>query len=171
MRGVVTNFGGAVLVNRSCIFSAALSALLGVCATPAAAIDDSGHFTLQIVCLGPSSDVRMEVYVPQSSAYDKDLPTDAKKPVIGYYALDLEKYGKGKPLEPVKLWKDEKAKAVVVDQFTRGLPPTRVPIDGGVVDFDKRFAEGARCKPYANTREDEDGVDFPPAPPGEAEEK
>lgn len=158
-------------MKRLCIVQAALSALVAVAATPAAAIDDSGHFTLQIVCLGQGSDVRMEVYVPQSSAYGKELPTDAKKAVVGYYALDLEKLGKGKPLEPVKLWKDEKAKAVVVDQFTRGHPPTRVPIDGGVVDFDKRFAEGARCKPYGMTREDESAVEFPPAPAGEAEEQ
>ena len=39
-------------------------------------------------------------------------------------------------------------KAVVVDQYTRKLPPTRVPVAGGKVSFDKRFAEDMVCGPF-----------------------
>jgi len=35
--------------------------------------------------------------------------------------------------------------AVIVDQFTRKLPPTKVPVAGGTVSFDNRFAANAKC--------------------------
>lgn len=127
---------------------------------PSAAFDDSGHFGRMLHCISPDGDVSMELFLPNAA----ELGGGQKKPVIGYYALDLEKIGKGKPLEPVKVWKDDEAKVLIVDQYTRGLPPTRVPLDGGVVNFDNRFGDGARCKPYGDTREDEYGSAFPPAP-------
>ena len=37
---------------------------------------------------------------------------------------------------------------MVVDQYTRKLPPTRVPVAGGKVSFDKRFAEDMVCGPF-----------------------
>ncbi len=39
-------------------------------------------------------------------------------------------------------------KGVVVNQYTRKLPPTVVPVAGGKVSFDKRFAEGMVCGPF-----------------------
>ena len=38
-------------------------------------------------------------------------------------------------------------KTVIVNQYTRGLPPTRIPVGGGTVDFDHRFATDAKCGP------------------------
>ncbi len=39
-------------------------------------------------------------------------------------------------------------KTVIVNQYTRGLPPTRIPVGGGTVDFDQRFGTGAKCGPF-----------------------
>jgi hypothetical protein len=97
-----------------------------------------------IACNG--DDARMEVYLPQSIMLD---PAKAKtalaKPVIGYYTLDLTSVGKGKSLEPVKVSMTSDGKTVIVDQYTRGLKPTSIPVGGGTVDFDQRFGTGAKC--------------------------
>ena len=37
---------------------------------------------------------------------------------------------------------------MIVDQYTRKLPPTAIPVAGGTVDFDQRFAAGAKCGPF-----------------------
>jgi hypothetical protein len=68
------------------------------------------------------------------------------QPVIGYYALDLSDANKGKPLEPVKV--SMAADGKTVNQYTRGLPPTRIPVHGGSVDFDRRFGTQAKCAPF-----------------------
>jgi hypothetical protein len=39
-------------------------------------------------------------------------------------------------------------KTVIVNQHTRGLPPTKIPVGGGTVDFDQRFGTGAKCGPF-----------------------
>jgi len=39
-------------------------------------------------------------------------------------------------------------KTVIVNQYTRGLPPTRIPVGGGTVNFDHRFATNAKCGPF-----------------------
>ena len=36
-------------------------------------------------------------------------------------------------------------KFLIVNQYTRKLPPTRIPVEGGTVDFDQRFARNAKC--------------------------
>ena len=45
----------------------------------------------------------------------------------------------------VTLTKDKRG--LIVDQYTRGLPPSTVPLKGGKVTFDKRFAENMACGP------------------------
>jgi len=90
-------------------------------------------------------DARMEVYLPQSIALKGDSALRAMPPTIGYYTLDLTDADKGKVLEPVRVSLSPDKKTVVIDQYTRGLPPTRIPLAGGTVDFDKRFGTGARC--------------------------
>ena len=75
------------------------------------------------------------------------MRVSAFDPLIGYYALDLSGANKGKPLEPVKVSMTADGKTVIVDQYTRGLPPTRIP-GGGIVDFDQRFGTGANCGPF-----------------------
>lgn len=98
-------------------------------------------------CTGP--DATMEVYIPQSIALDgKNMVHDLQRPVIGYYTLDLTPYNKGKPLEPVKVSMTADGKTVIVNQYTRGLPPTRIPVGGGTVDFDQRFGSAAKCGPF-----------------------
>jgi hypothetical protein len=68
--------------------------------------------------------------------------------VIGCYALDLTDANKGKMLEPVRVTLSEDKRTVIVDQYTRGLPPTRIPVAGGTVDFDQRFGTAAKCGPF-----------------------
>ncbi|MFZ2065241.1 MAG: hypothetical protein WAV27_04600 [Xanthobacteraceae bacterium] len=98
-------------------------------------------------CTGP--DATMEVYIPQSIALDpKSMVRDLQKPVIGYYTLDLTSVNKGKPLEPIKVSMTADGKTVIVNQYTRGLRPTHIPIGGGTVDFDQRFGTAAKCGPF-----------------------
>ena len=90
----------------------------------------------------------MEVYIPPSIALSGPaLARALAQPVIGYYALDLSEVGKGKPLEPVKVSMKADGKTVIVNQYTRKLPPTSIPVGGGTVDFDQRFGTGAKCGP------------------------
>jgi len=100
-----------------------------------------------LACEGP--DARMEVYVPQSVVFGTTPVARAlTQPVIGYYALDLSGANKGKPLEPVKVSMTPDGKTVIVNQYTRGLPPTHIPVGGGTVDFDHRFGTKAKCGPF-----------------------
>lgn len=100
-----------------------------------------------LVCAGPSASE--ELYLPESIVTGSGIDhVDLSKPVIGAYTLDLSAAGKGKVLEWVRVSLADDGKAVIVDQFTRGLEPTRVPVEGGVVDFDKRFATEAMCPEF-----------------------
>lgn len=89
----------------------------------------------------------MEVYLPQSAVFAKD-GMRAGQATTGYYTLDLTDANKGKSLEPVRVTLSADKKTVTVDQYTRGLPPTRVPVGGGTVDFDQRFGTGAKCSAF-----------------------
>jgi hypothetical protein len=123
--------------------------LLWALAVPAAA-NDPGHeayMTRVLSCKG--SDADMEVYISQSIASKgPSLARALAQPVIGYYTLDLSEAGKGKPLEPVKVSMTADGKTVIVNQYTRKLPPTRIPVGGGTVEFDQRFGTGAKCGPF-----------------------
>lgn len=100
-----------------------------------------------LACTGPSA--TMEIYLPESVVSGSGIDhVDLSKPVTGLYALDLSAAGKGKVLEWVHVSLADDGKAVIVDQFTRGLPPTRIPAEGGVVDFDQRFATEAMCPEF-----------------------
>jgi hypothetical protein len=100
-----------------------------------------------LACEGP--DARMEVYVPQSVVFSTTpIARAMAQLVIGYYALDLSDANKGKSLEPVKVSMTPDGKTVIVNQYTRGLPPTRIPVGGGTVDFDQRFGTKAKCGPF-----------------------
>jgi hypothetical protein len=100
-----------------------------------------------LACTGESAS--MEVYLPQEIAFS-DIST--MKPTYGYYALDLSEAGKGKPLESVLVSLSPDKKFVIVNQYARKLPPTRIPIEGGTVDFDQRFGTGAKCGEF-NSRQ------------------
>lgn len=116
---------------------------------PATAGDpgQESYMIRMLTCEGP--DAKMEVYIPQSAAFDNNgLKHALAQQVIGYYALDLTDANKGKPLEPVKVSMSADGKTVTVNQYTRKLPPTRIPVAGGTVDFDQRFGTGAKCGPF-----------------------
>lgn len=128
-----------MLLALACFFAMSLPAT----AEPG----QESYMIRMLACEGP--DAKMEVYIPQSAAFDdKGLKHALAHPVIGSYALDLTEANKGKPLEPVKVSMTADGKTVIVNQYTRGLPPTRVPVDGGTVDFDQRFGTGAKCGPF-----------------------
>jgi hypothetical protein len=106
---------------------------------------DDAWMIRMLACEGDNA--RMEVYLPQSVVISPD-GMRAGQTLIGYYTLDLSDANKGKPLDPVRVTMSADKKTVTVDQYTRKLPPTRIPIEGGTVDFDKRFGTGAKCGPF-----------------------
>ena len=118
-----------------------------VCALigPAAAGDPSNdsYMVRVMKCVGP--DASMELYLPQSLVLKGNVAILSMPPTIGWFALDLSLALKGKPLEPVRISMSPDKKGVIIDQYTRGLPPTHIPIMGGTVDFDKRFGTKAKC--------------------------
>ncbi|WP_246799355.1 hypothetical protein [Bradyrhizobium sp. CCBAU 51753] len=120
------------------------AAILACVATAAAAKPPGAEAVMirMIACDGEG--VRMEVYLPLSV----DRHMRGGQSVIGYYTLDLTDVNKGKPLEPVRVTLSTDEKTVTVDQYLRGLPPTRIPVAGGTVDFDQRFAKHAKCGPF-----------------------
>ncbi|HUC49133.1 MAG TPA: hypothetical protein VMA30_07065 [Xanthobacteraceae bacterium] len=123
-----------------------LAALVGVPA-PAKDLDAGGWMIRVLACEG--EDAKMEVYLPQSIVLGKvPIARALASPVNSYYTLDLTNANKGKSLEPVKVSMAASGKTVIVDQVTRGLPPTRIPVGGGTVDFDQRFGTQAKCGPF-----------------------
>ena len=100
------------------------------------------------VFLCSNDDVKMEIYVPESASRDFGLKDGV--PVLGLYALDLSDpdLNKGKSLEAVLVRYAQDKRALILYQFTRGLPLTAVPMGGGVVNFDNRFGEDAKCGPF-----------------------
>ena len=130
-------------MKRAALLALALAEVLS---RPAAAKDpgEQAYMIRMLACIGP--DAKMEVYMPDSVVMSAaPLTRKLANPVIGYYTLDLGEANKGKVLEPVKVSVTADGKTVVVDQYTRGLPPTRIPVGGGTVDFDQRFGTGAKC--------------------------
>jgi hypothetical protein len=122
-------------------------------AAPALAKDpgQESYMVRVMLCEGP--DAKMEIYLPQSIALSPDAKVRAmERPVIGYYTLDLTAARKGKVHEPVRVGFSADKKTLIIDQYTRGLPPTGIPVAGGTVDFDKRFGTQAKCNAF-NTQE------------------
>jgi hypothetical protein len=141
----------AFLTRRTLSAGMTSIAVLGAAALacPALAKDPGvdAYMIRMMSCAGP--DASMEIYIPESIASNvKGMVHDLQKPVIGYYTLDLTPINKGKPLEPVKISMTADGKTVIVNQYTRGLPPTRIPVTGGTVDFDQRFGTAAKCGPF-----------------------
>lgn len=94
-------------------------------------------------CQGP--DAAMEIYLPEAVLTGAIAPSPR---MDGFYMLDLSAAHKGKHLEPVHISATPDHKFLIVDQYTRGLPPTKIPLAGGTVNFDNRFGTKAKCEPY-----------------------
>jgi hypothetical protein len=92
--------------------------------------------------------VKMEIYIPESAS--RDFALKDGRPVLAWYALDLSDpdLNKGKSLEAVLVRYAQDKRALILYQFTRGLPLTVIPMAGGVVNFDNRFGSGAKCGPF-----------------------
>ena len=135
---------GETYPARLAVVGAVILIFAGV---PAVARDpgEEAYMIRMLACEGP--DAKMEIYLPQSAVSDRTM---IKNSVIGYYSLDLSEQNKGKPLEPVRIRLSPDKKTVTVEQYTRGLPPTRIPAAGGTVDFDNRFGTDAKCRPFGD---------------------
>jgi hypothetical protein len=92
--------------------------------------------------------VKMEIYIPESAS--RDFALKDGRPVLAWYALDLSDpdLNKGKSLEAVLVRYAQDKRALILYQFTRGLPLTVIPMAGGVVNFDNRFGSDAKCGPF-----------------------
>jgi len=111
---------------------------------PAYAEDEAQ--TRVMTCKGP--DATIEIYVPESAvigtgANNVVLPTNAN----GWLSLDLTEAEKGKHLEPLHARLSGDRKYLIVEQYQRDYPATRIPVGGGTVDFDARFATQQKCSP------------------------
>jgi hypothetical protein len=126
-----------------------LAFLLCVLAVPAAAKDPGDEAYLIRVMHCEGADATMEIYLPEALVFKPDTPIVdnilAMPPTIGWYTLDLTGAMKGKPLEPVRVSISQDKKFLIVDQYTRGHPPTRIPVGGGTVDFDQKWGTQAKC--------------------------
>ena len=118
------------------------AAVLAACTLPSSAADPA--MVRVVSCQGP--DAAMEIYLPELLLTGA-IPTPPR--IEGWYLLDLSAAGKGKHLEPVHIGVSPDKKFLIVDQYTRGLPPTKIPMAGGTVNFDNRFGTNAKCTPYA----------------------
>jgi hypothetical protein len=106
-------------------------------------------YMVRVLACEVSDGAKMEVYLPQSVVFRRNRkPLTLEHPVIGYYALDLTEANKGKVLEPVRVSFSADRKKVIIDQYTRGLPRSKIPLSGGTVDFDKRLGTAAKCGPF-----------------------
>jgi hypothetical protein len=138
--------GSAAPVNRGTSLRKtgfALAAVAALSTVPAWAQD--GAFARVLQC--KNENARVELYLPDAIAHGGNDWRALEKTTAGYFALDLSDAGKGKPLEPVRVTLTKDKRGLIVDQYTRGLPPTTVPLEGGKVSFDKRFAENMTCGP------------------------
>lgn len=128
----------------------ALMSVICLLALPAAAKDPGEDSYMIRIMSCEGADALMEIYLPQSAIFRHNNQPDlanilAMPPAIGWYALDLTGAMKGKPLEPVRLSISPDRKYLIVDQYTRGHPPTRIPVTGGTVDFDQKWGTKAKC--------------------------
>lgn len=117
----------------------AIAAMLFVASAAPAA--DGGYLRV-MSCTGP--DAAMELYLKEINL--EGAETAAR--LDGFYALDLSGALKGKHLEPVHVSASRDGKFIIVDQYTRGLPPTKIPRAGGTVNFDNRFGTRAKCSAF-----------------------
>lgn len=106
------------------------------------------YLTRVMKCAGV--DASMEIYLPQSILTGGSASLLSLRPTIGWFSLDLSAALKGKSLEPVRISVSSDKKALIVDQYTRKLPATRVPLVGGIVDFDQRFGKKANCEAFGS---------------------
>ena len=109
--------GRGVVLGRGAVL-ALLSLWTLPVATSAKGPGVDAYMIRMLSCEGP--DAKMEVYIPQPIALDASgMVRDLQKPVIGYYALDLTPYNKGKPLEPVKVSMTPDGKTVIQSVYPR----------------------------------------------------
>ena len=135
------------LASRGALLTCATGLAVLLC-TDANARDpgQDAYMTRVLACDGV--DAKMEVYLPQTLVTKGYQAVRKMKSTIGWYTLDLTSAEKGKVMEPVRVSMSADGKTVTVNQYTRGLAPTAIPVAGGTVDFDQRFGTKAKCAPF-----------------------
>ena len=132
--------------GRAMLIGSAAVVALWSAQVPAATLPDDRSWLIRMIAC-KANGALMEVYLRQSVVLAPRGGMAAGQTVDGYYTLDLTEFNKGKGLEPVHVTMSADKKFVTVDQYTRGLSPTRIPVGGGTVDFDHRFGLDAKCGP------------------------
>jgi hypothetical protein len=122
-----------------------IASIMSCCIGPAVA--DEFFMTRVLSC--SNQDLKIEIFVPQSVLDGLGVKgANLSEPVSGVYSYDLSSLEKGKSLTMIRVSYSPDKKMVIVEQ--EGMAPTRVPVGGGTVDFDKRFALKVRCGPFNN---------------------
>jgi hypothetical protein len=128
---------------------------IAMCCIGACALAEAKAESVDGNCLVTScrnDDAVAEIYAPESLCQSEDaLFNGLRNGQRGLFALDLNQENKGKSLEPINISAAKGDSGIVVDQYTRHLPPTVVPKEGGTVSFDNRFGENMECSPLLST--------------------
>ena len=90
----------------------------------------------------------IEVYMPDSAITKMGAEFKVEKPVDGLFTLDLSPANKGKHVEPVHISSADGGKSIAIERYSREIPPVKVPVNGGTVDFDHKWGEDASCGPF-----------------------
>lgn len=136
----------ASLVLIGCLAAGAASAQEGPFPRPL----QDGSFTRVMVCRG--DDALVELYLPRVLVAGP-VRVRLARPMIGFYGLELaEPAARGKTLEWVKVSVTADGRNLVVEQYLRQLPPVLVPLEGGRVSFDRKFAVDMDCGPFNEDR-------------------
>ena len=113
---------------------------------PTSSSAQEGAFARVLQC--KNQDARVELYLPTAIAHAGDGWQALEKTTPGYLrARPLAVPARASRWSPCASLSTKDKRGVVVDQYTRGLPPSTVPLKGGKVSFDKRFAENMTCGP------------------------
>ena len=110
--------------GRAMLIGSAAVVALWSAQVPAATLPDDRSWLIRMIAC-KANGALMEVYLPQSVVLAPRGGMAAGQTVDGYYTLDLTEFNKGKGLEPVHVTMSADKKFVTVDQYTRGLSPTR----------------------------------------------
>ncbi|MEI7606741.1 MAG: hypothetical protein WCJ64_05105 [Rhodospirillaceae bacterium] len=123
-----------------------VAALAFLAAGQALAAPSDPFFDMLFRCEG--SGAVIEIFAATVSAQSRvEEPFVGGRSAIihGFYAFDLTSAGRGKSLSPVRLQTLPNGKAVIVTFADNRQDPVSIPVKGGIVTFDPKWAPDTKC--------------------------